>query len=387
MLDQIRARLAGGPAATSRDSRDDPLGRLSPGRVVSAEVAGRQAGGLIKLRLMGQELLAETQVPLTTGQRLNLTVLETRPQLVLSLGQGQAAPPEAGPARVAQSVAALMLGRQRLAGDLATLLGLDPQKTPAPTPRAGQLMGQVQEMARQVVLDQAAASDPAGLRRMISAAGMDLEPRLAKLVAGNAAGAGGDAAQPALPPSLRTLLPALMRELGPHLARLTLDQPEQAAALKQFLAAAENLTEAFSANQRLNAELLPKEALLFLGLPLMFGDQLSQGELLLGLPQPEDEGGRGGETNIVFFLELTALGPLTIEARISDGRLQGRFVAADAQKAAFLDEVLPELAQRLEDLGLSADLVSGVRQGQEQAEDSPLAQMLLHRGHYLSLTV
>ncbi|MFH1058703.1 MAG: flagellar hook-length control protein FliK [Pseudomonadota bacterium] len=387
MLDQIRARLAGGPAETSRDSRDDALGRLSPGRVVSAEVAGRQAGGLVRLRLMGQELLAETQVPLTTGQRLNLTVMETKPQLVLSLGQDQAALPDPGPARVAQALAALMLGRQRLAGDLGALLGLDPQKTPAPTPRAGQLIGQVQDLARQMVLDQAAAGDPASLRRLISAAGMDLEPRLAKLVAGNAGGAGGETGQPALPPSLRTLLPALMRELGPHLARITLDQPERAAALKQFLAAAENLTEAFSANQRLNAELLPKEALLFLGLPLMFGDQLGQGELLLGLPPQDAEGGRGGETNIVFFLELTALGPLTIEARIFEGRMQGRFVAADAQKAAFLDELLPDLARRLQGLGLTADLITAVRQGPDQAADSPLAQMLRHRGHYLSLTV
>lgn len=381
MLDLIRARLAGSPAETSRDQRDDPLGRLSPGRVVSAEVAGREPGGLVRLRLMGQELLAETQVPLTPGQRLALTVMETKPQLVLSLGQAQAAPTDgAGAARLAQALGALMLGRQRLAGDLAAILGHDPQKTPPPGPRAGELMAQAQDLARGLALDQASAGDPAYLRRLLTTTGMDLIPRLARLLAG-----GGGAA--ALPPSLRTLLPALARELGPHLAQMTLDQPERAAALKQFLAAVENLAESFAANQRLNAELLPKEALLFLGLPLMLGDQLRQGELLLGLPREDHPDGAGGETNLVFFLDLAALGALTVEARLRAGRVQGRFVVQDAERAAFLDQLLPELAQRLQGLGLSADLVTAVRSGPDQAEDAPLAQLMKSRGHYLSLTV
>ncbi|MFZ5586607.1 MAG: flagellar hook-length control protein FliK [Thermodesulfobacteriota bacterium] len=378
MLELIRARLAGEPAGQGRDPAGDPLARLAPGRVVSAEVAGQESGGLVRLRLMGQELLAETQAPLRPGQRLTLTVMETKPQLVLSLGQGQAAPAGAGgAARLAQALAALMLGRQRLTGDLAAILGHDPQKTPPPTPRAAELMAQAQDLARQVALDQDAAGDPAYLRRLMGAAGMDLMPRLARLLAG-----GGET----LPASLRTLLPALTRELGPHLAQLTLDQPERAAALRQFLAAAEGLAESFAANQRLNAELLPKEALLFLGLPLMFGDELRQGELLLGLPQAGGQDG-GGETSLVFFLDLTALGPLTIEARIKDGLLRGRFLAADAERAAFLDDLLPELAERLAGLGLAAELVTAARPGPDQAEDAPLAQMLKSRGHYLSLTV
>ncbi|MCA1905429.1 MAG: flagellar hook-length control protein FliK [Desulfarculus sp.] len=378
MLDLIRARSIGagqekGPA------REDSLAGLGPGRVVKAEVAGQEAGGLYRLRLMGQDLVAESQVPLKTGQRLNLTVVATKPQLVLSLGaQAAAERARAGQNALGAALQALLLGRQRLGGDLATLLRHDPQKTPPPTPQAGQAMASVRELAQGLVLDQAAAGDPQYLKRLLSDAGMDLEARLARLAA--------DGGRGKPPDSLRTLLPGLTRSLAPELALLTVSDPERAAALREFLLAAQNLGEHFAANQRLNAELLPRQALIFLGLPMLLGDQLRQGELLLGLPQDQgDQEGQGA--SLVFFLELTALGALTVEARLHGAALSGRFLVEDAQRAEFLEEMLPELGERLERLGLQASFGVAVRPGPEQEHSSPLAQLLRQRGHYLSLTV
>lgn len=378
MLDLIRARLTGTSSET-RSTREDSLAGLSPGRQVKAEVAGQEPGGLYRLRLMGQELLAESHLPLKTGQRLDLTVVATKPQLVLSLGgQAGAEAARAGQAALGAALQALLLGRQRLGADLATLLRFDPQKTPPPTPQAAQAMASVRELAQSLVLNQDGAGDPQYLKRLMTGGGMDLEARLAKLAA---AGGRGE-----LPANLRSLLPELTRSLAPELSLLTASDPERAAALKEFLLAAQNLGEHFAANQRLNAELLPREALLFLGLPMLLGDQLQQGELLLGLPQDLEDGEERG-ASLVFFLQLTALGALTVEARFQGASLLGRFLVEDAQRAEFLDELLPELGERLGLLGIQASFGVAVRPGPEQEQDSPLAQLLRQRGHYLSLTV
>lgn len=377
MLELIRARPAGA-SQEARTAREDSLAGLSPGRVVKAEVAGQEAGGLYRLRLMGQDLVAESHVPLKTGQRLDLTVVQTKPQLVLSLGtQAGAEAGRAGQAALGAALQALLLGRQRLGGDLAALLRFDPQKLAPPTPQAAKAMEAVRDLVQKLVLDQAGAGDPGYLKRLLAGGGMDLEARLARM-----AGAGG---REQLPVNLRALLPELVQSLAPELSLLTASDPERAAALKEFLLAAQNLGEHFAANQRLNAELLPREALLFLGLPLMLGDQLQQGELLLGLPQDREDKGQGA--SLVFFLELTALGALTVEARMHDGSLWGRILVEDAQRAEFMTELLPELSARLERLGVQARFEVAVRPGPEQEQASPLAQLLRQRGHYLSLTV
>ena len=377
MLDLIRARLAGA-GQEARSGREDTLAGLSPGRVVKAEVAGAEPGGLYRLRLMGQDLVAESHLPLKTGQRLDLTVVQTKPQLVLSLGaQAGAEAGRAGQAALGAALQALLLGRQRLGPDLAALLRWDPQKAPPPNPQVGRVMDQVRELVRGLVLDPASAGDPGYLKRLLSGGGMDLEARLARMVA---AGGRGE-----LPANLRALLPELVRTLAPELALLAANEPERAAALKEFLLAAQNLGDHFAANQRLNAELLPREALFFLGLPLMLGDQLRQGELLLGLPQERDRDGQG--TSLVFFLDLTALGALTIEARLQGASLIGRFLVEDAPRAEFLEGLLPELGQALGRLGVEAQFGVAVRPGPEQESASPLAQLLRQRGHYLSLTV
>lgn len=378
MLDLIRARLTGTSPET-RSAREDSLAGLAPGRVVKAEVAGQEPGGLYRLRLMGQDLVAESHVPLKTGQRLDLTVVATKPQLVLSLGgQTGAESARAGQAALGAALQALLLGRQRLGADLATLLRFDPQKTPPPTPQTAQAMTAVRDLVQGLVLDRDGAGDPQYLQRLLTGGGMDLENRLARLAA---AGGRGE-----LPASLRALLPELARGLAPELALLTVGDPERAAALKEFLLAAQNLGEHFAANQRLNAELLPREALLFLGLPLLLGDQLQQGELLLGLPR-DQEGDQGQGASLVFFLEMTALGALTVEARFQGAALMGRFLVEDGQRAEFMEDMLPELGERLERLGIQASFGVAVRPGPEQEQASPLAQLLRQRGHYLSLTV
>lgn len=374
MVELIRGQILERGAET-KPAGGEPLADLAPGRVVKGTVVGPQPGGLTLIRLMGQPLLAETRVPLTPGQALTLVVQQTKPQLLLAMAEAA----QAAPSRLPLALQEMLLARQRLVQDLSALLKHDLKANPPPSPKAAELAGQVQDLARQLLVDAGQAGDPGLLKRLSQLSGLDLEARLAHLVE---AGGRGE-----LPQSLRVLAPALARLLQDGLARLLLDEPGRAAALKGFAQAAQGLADFFEANARLNAELLPREAQILLGLPLAFGQQVSQGEILFSLPQEDGAEANGGETRLVFFLEMSALGPLAVEATLRGQDLRGLFLVDEPAKAAFLNEMLPGLAQALEGLGWRAELLARSRPQEVQAQSSPLAELIRRQGNYLSLRV
>jgi hypothetical protein len=374
MVEIIRGRLAE-PSPAASGSSAESLADLSPGRVLRGTVVGPQPGGLTLIRLLGMSLLADTRLPLVPGQALTLVVQETKPQLVLAVAE-EPAPPASPLPVLAQE---LLRGRQRFSQNLATLLRLDPKAQPLPSPKAAELAGRVQEVLRQMLLDGATAGDSRSLPRLMAQAGLDLEARLADLVAGRL---------PQLPPSLRALLPELTRELVPLLETLGRENPGLALVWREFLAAGQGLAEYYEANTRLNAQLFP-EALLFLGLPLAWGQALRNGELLIGLPTPgePDQDQEEPSTRLVFFLDLAALGPLAIEVILRGKDLHGVLLTDTPDKARFLEEQLAGLGQRLAGLGFRAHLTARARPQEAPAQASPLAQLIRRQGSYLSLRV
>ncbi|MFH1035753.1 MAG: hypothetical protein V1806_14690 [Pseudomonadota bacterium] len=374
MVELIRGRLSE-TSPPGRGQAASALSDLAPGRVLKGAVVGPQPGGLTLIRLSGMSLLAETSLPLAPGQTLTLVVRETRPQLVLALVEEPPPPPNPLPGLVQE----LLRGRQRLGGHLTTLLGLDLKAQAAPSPKAAELAERLQELVRQMLLDGATADQGRSLPRLMALAGLDLEARLAEVAQGRLAG---------LPPSLRALLPQLLRELEPLLGQLTRNDPGLALAWRGFLAAGLGLAEYFEQNARLNAQLLP-QAQLLLGLPLAWGQEFRPGELLIGLPAPGQEGQDQEEAplRLVFFLELASLGPLAIEVVLRGQDLLGVFITDDPAKASFLEGRLESLSQSLAQRGYRAQLSARARPQEAPAAASPLAELIRRQGSYLSLRV
>lgn len=338
---------------------------------------GEGPGGLYRVRLMGQTVLAESRHPLTPGQGLSLTVESTSPQLVLSTAQA----PGGGLKSLPVSLQMLLHGKERLAQNFSVFLEFDPppQQKAALPPRILELAGELKETLREAALGPNTSTGPHGLARLIEKSGMDLESRLAA-----SAGKGKAAA---LPGSIRYLAGMLAAELETHLAAMLGKDPEQTALMRELLGASQGLAGLFESNQRLNAELLPQRDSLFFALPLLLGDKLEHGELLLELPSGKERGQGKGQTRLAFLLNLTHLGPLAIQAMVAPGRVNGEFITDSPGKAEFLQSRLPELERALSGLGFEASFTVSLKTPAQVQSCSPLAEIIRQGGQYLSLTV
>jgi hypothetical protein len=338
---------------------------------VTAKVLSSHPGGGVRLNLLGREVMAQSKVSLTPGSTVRLVVERTSPQVVLALAGKQTATQANGLApllaRVAQS-------SQSLPSNLHTLLGADLAAWKLPTALL-HAARQVQEAAQELV-----RWEPGGdaLRRTLAASGLGSEAGLAAALR-----SGGLDSLPQ--PGLRGLVWQLQQVLQEQMA--SGEAPEQSAAFKAFLQAAGEAAGAWEAQGRLSAELLARDSQSLFSLAAMLNDRLEQADLLLELPEREQEGERRETTRLVLFMRLSALGPLAVEAVIRGRAVTGRMVLESPEKAAFAGRRLPELTQRLEDLGFSAELTAQHRARPELEENSPLAELIRREGRYLSLTV
>ncbi|MBU1740044.1 MAG: flagellar hook-length control protein FliK, partial [Proteobacteria bacterium] len=98
-------------------------------------------------------------------------------------------------------------------------------------------------------------------------------------------------------------------------------------------------------------------------------------------------GGRTGReetdaagTNVALFLEMSALGPVRVDARVRPGRITCRFTAAQAAAAEVLRRDFDQVAERLEALGYRTELLGVFVKSAEEVDSlSPLVEKLTGR--------
>lgn len=84
--------------------------------------------------------------------------------------------------------------------------------------------------------------------------------------------------------------------------------------------------------------------------PCFFSGQSGWGEWLWSHGQEENSQGQTQE-HLAFFLEMTNLGPVSIQVVLGENSIAGQFSVADAAAYGLLDKALPALEGRLADLG------------------------------------
>ena len=375
-LDALTAK----PSANERTETRGGLESLSPGRQVKAVVISSSGDGKAELSLMGARVQAKTELPLSAGQSLDLTVEETSPRLVLALSKAAA---QAGGRARSLPVALQMLlqGRERLLRNFGSLRQFQPSESDFSRPEARELVDKAQAAAEDTVV-KTAAGESGSLTKAIKSSGLDLEGSLARALQNG----GVEEAVLAGKGSLKVAVKLLIRELEASLGRGFLE-PSRAAELRELHQALSGLGQFLDANQQLNAHLLPERNSLFLSLPFLFGDMLQSGEMFFGLPEKDENGQRRGETSLAFFLTLSGLGQVVIQARMKGIFLNGEIVVESPDKARFLQGLLPDLNQALAGLGYEASFTVSATPGEDLSRQSPLAEFIRESGHYLSLTV
>ncbi|MCB2184845.1 MAG: flagellar hook-length control protein FliK [Deltaproteobacteria bacterium] len=346
---------------------------LTPGRVVRATVLQTFPGRQVLVRLPGGEVMAQSRVDLTAGQTLDLMVERTSPQVVLSPAPEQSAPPPSAPLQ--RSLSTLLAARTSLPAALETILGFDPTPEAALLPRAGALTRQLQQ-----ALAQALRPAP------------DLPPEEAarRLVAWGAAGPPPAPGAPRAKKSPRELLAQLSQELQESGGRLGRGEASHAARWHGLAEAVRQMGDFLEAQSRLHAQLWSRDGALLLALPLALGPHFSQGELWLGLGEGAAEGEAGAEeetTRLRFFLAMSALGPVLIEALMTPRQVAAEFRLSQPEAAALVQSLLPELGERLNRAGFACRLAAVCLDRATLTAEAPLERMVRLDGGRLSLRV
>ena len=273
---------------------------FAPGQLIKGTVAGFTGDGKVLLDVGGQTVTARTLVPLTLGS-----------ELWLETGKGDSFP-------------LLTLAAKK--GAVQDFLKLFISGTPSP------------------------AAGAKGLADLLSA----LLPSLAAeatagghLLTGSliAATSGGES----LPLAIKILTLLLGSSSGPQkeISELldTLKQKDtmQKPVLDQGM---EKLVKILAAHQQINSQPPQKTDQNFLLFPCFFTGNAGWGEWIFSMEKEADQG-RGERYSLSFFLDMSRLGPLALQATIADKTITGQFLLASEKARSHVEENVQELVHLL----------------------------------------
>ncbi|MBI3075641.1 MAG: flagellar hook-length control protein FliK [Deltaproteobacteria bacterium] len=311
-----------------------------PGRLPFAPVAGTVleavvlrglSDGRVALQIGETVVMAATSLPLEAGQHLSVEVAHATPFVLLRLlpdtAASDALPGLLPSASGGEAWAALL--------DVATARSDDPG---------------LRGLAALLVLPEQEAGDPEALRAFIQRSGLFFEARLQRSLEGGAS-----------PPAIaqddvKGWLLRLLGELaqsrqspdgggGDRIERLrsVLDQALQNLEVRQLAARGSG-----------------ERGLLFY-LPLQLDESSHLARLVIRREPNRRRRARERGVQIRLALEPQALGPLRLEVALTGKRLRAAFGAARAEVVAFMEGLLPELADRLAALGYQVEQLQAHR--------------------------
>lgn len=106
----------------------------------------------------------------------------------------------------------------------------------------------------------------------------------------------------------------------------------------------------FEAHARVNGEPAPGPSHFYI-MPALFAGQAGWGEWLWSQEKADEGTGAAHQENLVFFLEMSQLGALTIQVILKGKKMRGQILMEDKKGRDLVAALLPGLCQRLEAFG------------------------------------
>ncbi|MEW5947810.1 MAG: hypothetical protein AB1711_00145 [Thermodesulfobacteriota bacterium] len=308
------------------------------------------------LRIAGQTVMAQTDLPLVKGLKAEFEVREVSPQVVLKMAVGT--PDEEWQRDSFRQFFTLRQETGNILDNVARQLrqALDSSADMAETLRP--LSG----LLDRILVGQ----DPNP--SVFKAIGLSWENKLrTHLLKGQ------------LPDSRGLVETDIKGLVMQALSSLSESGPDSAPA--RALSSLLNLIEGYqSANIRLLSPVVPEadspgrkgESIVFL--PVWFSKQAGWGECELLLDrEPDEKGGakdgRDGPFRALFFLNMSRLGPMRISLQVRDKKIKCLFMVADKTRQEYVTRSLPELSDRLVSTGFTILSMGCIRKEKKEIED------------------
>jgi hypothetical protein len=331
---------------------------LNPGEILEGTILDQKEPDRFFIRIKGQDLWVQSQVPLPAGGKIPLKVETVSPQVLLKLlparGEGE-------PAALGQFKR--ILGEGDSLGNLAekiTALGktsLEPF-SPEVQKAFGDLKAALAQYAPPFL------TDPQTLREKVSQSGLFWERRLQELFQKR----GETDSFQVSRQDLKGLLLKL-RSLLPDASSLEGGNVMALPKAEESLQALETYLQKIEAYQLLNQRYGEASEKWLLLLPLWFGQELQFLELSMSFSREEGAFAAEEQTSLLFLLNLPETGNIKIEVVIRRKDLFCRIHLAAPDFHGEIQRNLPELENRLRTLGFhpSVSISEGSWEGEQEA--------------------
>ena len=355
-----------------------PAGKIPPlnrGEILEGMILSQEGPQHFLMRIKGQDLKVETQIPLPASGRIGLEVETVTPQVILKLLSAN----ETGNL-TARSLLKKYLGEgvplEKLAENLSALGKMEVGSLP---PAIQKTIAELKTLLAQY--GPPFLTDPQALQEMIIQSGLFWENRLQQLIQKK----GEEAFLQVIPQDVKGLLLKLKTQL--HEAALTkgLDNKVLAGA-EEWVRGVDAYLQKIEAYQFINQRYADSSEKWMLLLPLWIGQNLQFLELGLGFSRGEGTSPEKDETSLLFLLQLPEIGRIRIEVIIRKDALFGRFGLADPSFQEWIQQNLPDLEKRLTVLGFHPSF-SVAQEPLEKGKEAIVGRMEENAENLVSLIV
>lgn len=318
---------------------------LAVGEILHVQVVEKSGSSRFILDARKMTISAESNFPLTQGEKLTVRVEQLSPNIILSLVNRE--DPSAG---LTRGHTLHYLAHPEALGDLfevgrellnqKSLIALLPEKAKA-------RVGSILKIMDDAVLSPKSLKNPLFVKDYVANLGLLLEYSLRKMVQGKE----GKPEE-----GLKGILMALAEELrtqkGGEIAG-----KEGAPKIEQLIKFAEASTRTIENQQMVNISYRENSGHYILQLPILCPEGIKTGELFIET-EKEGEGGRGEKKyGVIMFLNLDALGDIMVDASLTGKKLTCLFKFDDPESLQFFSPFLEELKNNINGLGYDCGLL------------------------------
>jgi hypothetical protein len=327
--------------------KTEALPRVAVGETLEAHVLQMLSPGKYLLALKNATLTASSDLPLQAGEKLQVRVAATGPQILLSIldparqsvqgkVQEQLLQWRANPDALLSMMNRLTEFSQLLKSETLHL-----KMTP------DEVTGLIR-LFDQMILSPRTKVDSLFVRNFVNTSGLLMEKALGDMIAsGTARGAAAN-----LTDNLKASLLRLADQIFRAQAQADKLQPQILSRLQNLASLTSDALKTIEARQAVNVVFQQSDQGLYLQIPVALGDVLRLVDVFIR-PDDGNDAKNGGFANctITIFLSLDFLGEISIEARLREGNLHCVISCEDDDSRALITDHVDRLWTALEDLG------------------------------------
>lgn len=330
---------------------------LNQGEILEGLILGQEGPNHFRMRIKGQDLNVETQIPLPANGKISIEVEAVAPQVVLKLLSANGADDLSALSQLKK-----YLGEgvplDKLAENLSALRKMDLGSLPQAIQKT------IQELKNLLSqYDLSFLTDPQGLREKILQSGLFWENRLQQVVQEK----GDEAFLQINRQDVKGLLVKLKSQIQGAFVTEGSDG-KTFSKTENWVKGVDAYLQKIETYQFLNQRYADSSEKWMILLPLWIGQSLQFLELDLGFSGGEGASPEKNETSLLFLLQIPEIGRIRIEVLIRSDALFCRFGLADPSFQAWIQQNLPDLEKRLTALGFHSSFAvaqSPLEEGKE----------------------